>query len=240
MSAPETSASSTNEQTAIVPAKGCLEEIPSDLTAQKEESRAYIEGLLSKRTELVYGIGRLVAQTVIKLEKRLWDLWSGGNPITVLESVDWKEELDKPLLGKIVKLKRARKEILGQQEMAIVIGSMLENHFNHIYDRIVRNEVIEELQPLKNLADYSPYTLLFLWGHTTANVHFAINRLDLQLRSHAHYTKSLAGQLNTLINNRVVSIEQEVCTVVNNWNVSTLTGQKPFSFAVIVERESKD
>lgn len=235
MSAPEPS-KMTGKATNTASVKGHLEEVPSDLEIQKSESRGYIEGLLSKRTELVYGLGRLVAQTVIKIEKRLWDLWSEGNPITVLENADWKEDLDKPLLAKIVKLKRARREVLGQQEMVIVIGNMLENYFNNMYDRIVRNEVIEELQSLKALADYSSFTLLYIFAHQTANVHFALNRIDLQLRGKIQYNKSISEQLNVLINNRIGAIEQEVCTVVNNWNVSTLTGQKPFSFDVSVER----
>jgi hypothetical protein len=237
MSAPEPKCTDLNSSVPDI--AGNLTEVPSELNQQTGEARAYIEELLSKRTQLVYAIGNLVAKTVIMIERRLWDLWSEGNPVTVLESVAWKDEIDKNLLSKILKLKRGTKEVLAQQEMAIIVAAMLENYFNRLYNRLLHNEVIAELQPLQQLIDYSSFTLLFLVGHQSANVHLAVNRLDLNPRSWQHYQKSLAGQLNTLINNRTAAIEQEVCTVADNWSITTMQGEKPFSFDVSIERETK-
>lgn len=217
--------------------EGKLEEIQRPIDTQTIQAKEYIEGLLAQRTELVYRVGGLIAETILKLEKRLWDLWVDNSPITSLETIDWKDELDKSLLTKIIVLKKSKRDILSQQEICVIIGSMLENYFNRIYDRILHNEVIPELQPLQKLVDYSSFTLLYIWAHQTANVHLAINRLDLKVRDHNIYKKTIGTQLNILINNRMGAIEQEVRTVENNWSVSTLSGEKPFKFAVSIERE---
>jgi hypothetical protein len=216
--------------------EGKLEEVQSPINTQTIQAKEYIEGLLAQRAELVYRFGALIAETILKLEQRLWDLWVDGSPLTVLESINWKDELDKPLLSKIIVMKKAKKECLSQQEICVIIGNMLENYFNRIYDRILHNEVIEELQPLQKLVDYSSFTLLYIWAHQAANVHLAINRLDLKVKDSNNYKKTIGAQLNILLNNRMKSIEQEIRTVQNNWTVSTLSGEKPFKFAVTIER----
>jgi hypothetical protein len=209
---------------------------PSATQALKQQQ--YFEMLLERRMQLVYGIGKLVATTVKLIEDRFWAIWSSGDPKGHMLKVDWRCELDKTVLTKVIALKRRRVDVLEERDFVVLVAAMLSNYFNNIYQRILRNETIEELQPLVSLFDYSAFTLLSIWAHQTANIHLSLDRLSLSTLSRERYVRSLDKQLNQIINGRMGGIEREVCSVTTDWNISTIEDEKPFCF--MVQFESSD
>lgn len=208
----------------------------STIAEQTAQAKLFIGTVLEHREELIFTLSSRIANTIIMLEQRLWFIWDGstgnGDPVSRLQTIDWKSDIDKTIVMHVVTHKRTGVTVLTQPNTVVVIARLLSNYFNTLYHRILNNERIDELHSMQHLTNYSAFTLLYIWAHQTANIHLAINRLELSVHrsSREDYIASLGKQLNMLLNSQRASIEAEVCNVSTDWTLST--GDQPFEFTV--------